>query len=317
MDKPVYIGLRPYLQKINFSIGSLCHRQKDLFHMHNYVQIWYVLSGTLTHTIGDETHHLTTGTCVAVPPHVIHNIDTTASEDTPIAISMTFNDVFLTSRGYTFCSYFDKHIIFDKYQIPYFYKFSDEQKATADSLVRAMLSKFTSTPQTPFDELSLLLADFLRLTCIKREDSRITARFLEQVSSINKAVAFLETHYAEKVTLSDLCSLTAMTHPGFTKKFRQFTGFTSMEYLHILRLSHARRLLTFTDDTLSKIAEAVGFYDKSRLIHAFREYYALSPTEFREQSRSRAYTLDFNAKPRLDRINSILQALEQNTDMLT
>ncbi|MBQ2743924.1 MAG: helix-turn-helix transcriptional regulator [Oscillospiraceae bacterium] len=314
MNKPVYIAQRPYLKKLDFSIGSLCHRQNDEMHMHNFTQIWYVLSGTLVHTIDDKTYLQTPGTCISVPPHIVHNIDTTTSEDTPIAISITFNDAFLTSRGYTICSYYDKNIIFDKYRIPCFYKFPDTQRAWADSLIRSMLSEFTATPKASFDELARLLADYLRLLCIKCEDSRITDRFSEQLHGINKAIDFLETHYAEKITLKDLCSLTAMTHPGFTKKFKYFTGFTSIEYLHILRLSRARKLLTFSDDTLDKIAWEVGLYDKSRLIHAFREYYGLSPTEYRTQSRERAYRLDFNTKPRTDKINNMLYALEQNHD---
>ncbi|WP_163222858.1 helix-turn-helix domain-containing protein [Bacteroides sp. 214] len=54
-----------------------------------------------------------------------------------------------------------------------------------------------------------------------------------------------------------------------------------MEYINLLRLNHARRLLASNNYTIDDIALESGFGSKSTLYRNFRERYKLTPVEFR------------------------------------
>lgn len=311
MNNSLLIIPNPMVSKHGIVLSSLCHRQRSEMHIHNYVHIWYALAGKSIHTAGDKTYVQNPGTCVVIPPHIPHCMDTTVSEETPVILSVCLNDNFLLSRGYNFCSYFDNRTIFQRYRVPDFYQFPKNERDHADELARGLLSGFSDYSKATLDAITQKLEKLLRLMCIKCENSRLTEAAIEQAGRVNTAIKYMEEHYREKITLDDLCKLTALSHYGFTKKFKEITGLTAMEYIHLLRLTRARHLLIFTEKSLSKIAEEVGFYDKSRLIHAFREYTELSPTEFREQERPNAYQEDFNTKKKRD----FLRELDRNSDV--
>ncbi|MBQ2742786.1 MAG: helix-turn-helix domain-containing protein [Oscillospiraceae bacterium] len=310
MSGSIHISPDPIVSKHGFSLSSMCHRAKTAMHIHNYVHIWYALAGRCVHTLEDRSYVQEPGTCVTIPPHMPHCVDTTVSDETPVILSVCLNDKFLLSYGYTFCSYFNKRVIFQRYLIPEFYKFTEDDRKVADELARSMLSEFSGYSETILDKLTHKLEAFLRLMCVRCEDSRLSEASIEQATRINDTIMFMEKHYMEKITLDDLCKLTALSHYGFTKKFKEITGLTAMEYIHLLRLHRTQHLLIFTEQSLSKIAEAVGFYDKSRLIHAFSDYFGDSPTNFRKRKRPDSYQQDFNTKKKRD----FLRELDRNAD---
>ncbi|MDF9831602.1 helix-turn-helix domain-containing protein [Parabacteroides sp. PF5-6] len=57
---------------------------------------------------------------------------------------------------------------------------------------------------------------------------------------------------------------------------------TVSEYLTLLRLDHAQRLLTDTDYTIEAIGADSGFGSRNTFYRLFREYYGLTPYEFRK-----------------------------------
>lgn len=310
MNNSPFVIPDPIVSKHGIVVSSMCHRQKTEIHIHNYVHLWYALAGECVHTLGDKTYIQSPGICIVVPSNMPHSIDTTGSEETPVIFSIYLNDDFLLSHGYKFCSYFDKRVIFRRYLIPEFYKLPEDDRERANELARSMLSEFSDYSKATLDSIFLKLELFLSLICIKCENSRLTEVSLDNARRVNTTIKYMEEHYRKKITLDDLCKLTALSHYGFTKKFKEITGLTAMEYLHRLRLTRARHLLIFTEKSLSRIAEEVGFYDKSRLIRAFREFTGFSPAEFRKQERPRSYQDDFNTKKRRDRLREIVR----NTD---
>ena len=64
--------------------------------------------------------------------------------------------------------------------------------------------------------------------------------------------------------------------------FKNKYGFTIYEYVLKLRMERAAELLAQPDIKISDIAERLGYADNHYFSKAFRNYYQLTPTEYRK-----------------------------------
>lgn len=76
-----------------------------------------------------------------------------------------------------------------------------------------------------------------------------------------------------------------MSRSHFAVMFRQLTGYTPHQYLLLVRLNHARRLIGQRNPPLSlaEIATAIGFCDPAHLNRHFRRFFGTTPAAFRSQ----------------------------------
>jgi AraC-like DNA-binding protein len=92
---------------------------------------------------------------------------------------------------------------------------------------------------------------------------------------------YLQENYADRITVSRAAGMLGLSDFQFMKFFRKATGTTFVTYLTRLRLAHAHRLLTETEQSIAAIAAAVGFSDQSYFDRRFRQQYLQSPREAR------------------------------------
>ena len=94
-----------------------------------------------------------------------------------------------------------------------------------------------------------------------------------------KARAYLAQNYSDpELSLTDLCHYLATL-------FKQKTGLNYSRYITSLRLEQAARLLTDTDDTALSIGYQVGYSAPNYFSCAFKKFYGISPSRYREQNR--------------------------------
>ncbi len=92
---------------------------------------------------------------------------------------------------------------------------------------------------------------------------------------IRRAVERLEKDFAEDLSLNELASLAKMSRSHFALMFRQLTGHTPHQYLLLVRLNHARKLIGQRNPSLSlaEIAATTGFCDQAHLNRHFRRFF--------------------------------------------
>lgn len=110
------------------------------------------------------------------------------------------------------------------------------------------------------------------------EDQR--TEFGDGKKTVQAITSFIQEHYREKLTLEDLASQTYLSKPYLSRLFSKHLGISFTGYLELLRLGHAKRLLT-GGDSLGKIAEESGFPSVNALILAFKRYWGVTPGEYR------------------------------------
>jgi len=94
---------------------------------------------------------------------------------------------------------------------------------------------------------------------------------------------YIETHYAEDISLEMLARKYALTPHGLIGKCRRHLGQTPMALLQEVRLQQSRRLLRDTSLSIGQIAEACGFKNVYYYSNAFKKCYGMPPSEFRKR----------------------------------
>ena len=123
------------------------------------------------------------------------------------------------------------------------------------------------------DALKLLLMTILR------DQSEIPEgeQFLGQV------MQYIDRHYNEKITLEQLAKRTHISKSYLTRRFRQFTGETIVNYINKLRIQYAREMLVNSEKNITEIAWAVGFDSPKYFHRVFKKETGESPAAFRRR----------------------------------
>jgi transcriptional regulator GlxA family with amidase domain len=89
------------------------------------------------------------------------------------------------------------------------------------------------------------------------------------------------------VDLDDLAARAAMSKRTFTRRFREETGVSPVNWINQQRLAHARHLLESTDLPVDRVAENAGFGTGGSLRLHLRASVGRSPSAYRETFRGR------------------------------
>ncbi|MET7850634.1 helix-turn-helix domain-containing protein [Streptomyces avermitilis] len=117
------------------------------------------------------------------------------------------------------------------------------------------------------------------------------AQYIEQPireladASTAAARTYALRHLEQPLALEDLAREASMSVRTLSRKFRQETGMTPMQWLAHQRLRHARRLLERTDEPVDRIAARSGFGTGTAMRTHFKETLGVSPRAYRHTFR--------------------------------
>ncbi|MDX9951246.1 MAG: helix-turn-helix domain-containing protein [Methylophilaceae bacterium] len=95
-------------------------------------------------------------------------------------------------------------------------------------------------------------------------------------------------HLDQPLSVDLLAEQAHMSRRTFTRRFRQATGNTVVDWLRHQRLALAQQLLESTDLSIEQIASRSGFGTTASLRQLFRENFRLSPASYRREFRGQA-----------------------------
>jgi AraC-like DNA-binding protein len=101
------------------------------------------------------------------------------------------------------------------------------------------------------------------------------------LNKVEQMACFIAQNYPEKLTVQQIGEFVKL-HPNYAMNLFQKTfGTTLIAYLTQHRVSHAQRMLSTTEETVTEIAFQSGFLSISRFNDAFRRACGCSPREYR------------------------------------
>ncbi len=104
-------------------------------------------------------------------------------------------------------------------------------------------------------------------------------RDLQQISEV---LRYLESHFDEGMTLSDLAKRVGLSAYQLDRRVRSLIGLTLSQYVTKLRIDHACHRLRQSDLAISAIAQECGYADQAAFSRQFRQSVSLSPAAYRK-----------------------------------
>jgi AraC-like DNA-binding protein/mannose-6-phosphate isomerase-like protein (cupin superfamily) len=99
--------------------------------------------------------------------------------------------------------------------------------------------------------------------------------------SLPKVVEYIQEHLTEKLTVQKLAQQISVSPRYLSQLFKKEYGYTVMTFIRNRKLSHSLVLLENPDLAISEIARQLGFSDIYHFSKVFKQYYGISPTEYR------------------------------------
>lgn len=94
--------------------------------------------------------------------------------------------------------------------------------------------------------------------------------------------AYLDEHYAEKITLDGLSTQFYINKYYLTRLFKEQFGVSINNYLLQVRITYAKQLLRFTKEKVEGIGRSCGIGDLNYFSRTFKKVEGMSPSEYRE-----------------------------------
>lgn len=237
-------------------------------HWHNYFEIEIIVDGTGSYIFNNTAYPISKGDAFLLTPVDFHEIETSS----PIElINVSFDEVWLSENMRTFLYTADltKMRRFD----------GDDYERL---VMAAELLRHECESQAP---CILQLLDYLLSHFVLRDEKQYVADANQtHLTGIKKAVAYMELHFREKVTLQELAALSGYNPTYFSELFRKFTGETYIERLTSLRINYAKALLS-RGLTVSDACFESGFGSLSNFLTVFKAKCGIPPSEYRRKNR--------------------------------
>ena len=98
---------------------------------------------------------------------------------------------------------------------------------------------------------------------------------------ISQVKSFLDEHYKEKLSLESVASHFFIDKHYLARLFKEHYGVTLVTYLQQVRITHAKRMLRFTDKSIEEIGLECGIGELNYFSRVFKKLEGVSPSEFR------------------------------------
>ena len=92
---------------------------------------------------------------------------------------------------------------------------------------------------------------------------------------------YLQTNYADNISLAELADLVGMSRFYLSRLFRREKGISLNAYQTQIKIDRAKKLLS-QEMPISQVASATGFYDQSHFGHHFKRLVGTTPGNYRK-----------------------------------
>ncbi|TDD03815.1 helix-turn-helix domain-containing protein [Nonomuraea deserti] len=140
---------------------------------------------------------------------------------------------------------------------------------------------------------SAVAADSARLAVVPLEREGGQAQFIVHAqppvprgSLLEPVLSWIEDNLAQEITLARLAARSGLSERTFSRRFREQTGTTPLQWLLRARVRRAQFLLETTDHGVERIAAQAGFGSATAFRERFRRVVGVTPQSYRSSFRT-------------------------------
>lgn len=243
-------------------------------HSHGDWELSYVVAGSGRRRLGDSYTDFGPGDLVAVAPGVAHcwEFDLASADESGNIVNITV----IFSRGFV-----ERMAAFPELADGARRFLSTESAIAFDDATAAEIATqlVGMRGATPVGRLASMAAIF----GIVATGSTVSVgrRSVSADDVMQRLRVYLECNYMRAVSLREVSDYFGRGKTTFCSMLRRRYNTTFSAVLNSVRISHARRLLADTSQSVAQIAYAVGYTDAAYFNRVFRRLTGMSPTAFR------------------------------------
>ncbi len=117
------------------------------------------------------------------------------------------------------------------------------------------------------------------MTSLKTDNTRVA-------EIIDKATIYFNEHYSENISIDKYSENNHVSTSWFIRNFKQYTGFTPMQYILSKRIYNAEILLQNPSYNVTEVSRIVGYANPLYFSRIFKKAKGLSPSEYRKSIKS-------------------------------
>lgn len=264
------------IEKLNVRLLSIYFSkdEKDwpsVLHTHHFTELFFVAGGGGNFLFRDKSYPIKTGDLIIVPPYLEHTEQSALNHPLQYYVIGIDGIIFQPETGESsgvqfFCNFPNQDLIAGLF---------------AQILYEVRSQSYGS------DKICQNLLEILILRIIRSQHlipvSMTSTHMTKECAQIKE---YLDTNYADHITLDTLTDLTHMNKYYMAHSFTKYTGQSPIQYLNQKRLDVACTLLRDTDHSISSISSSVGFSSQSYFTQSFRKKYGITPVKYRKENAS-------------------------------
>lgn len=127
------------------------------------------------------------------------------------------------------------------------------------------------------------LIEMVRVACNKYRELITEGCQSTALGIIKTAINFLHRNYTKEISLEDVSQVICLNPSYFSRIFKKELGMTFIDYLTKLRIDRAKKFLVQSSQSISEIADAVGYRDSNYFSRVFCKVEGVPPSEFRQK----------------------------------
>lgn len=240
-------------------------------HHHTHYEIYLLLSGERTVTIGDSTYQVKSGDAALFEGNISHrSVGITDYSGICIHFSKSYLEhYFLPEIVASYLSCFKTPVI----SIPEDYC----QKLLSWSRDESWRSA------TSYLLLARILTD-LSAFCRRQKKGTASSVSTNKASGPSRILNYIDTNYTIIQNVHEIAVSCGVSEAYIHRAVRQSTSFTVKEYINRLRLRHAIHEMECSDNSFATISKSCGFQSVTYFYRVFKKYYGVTPTQYRKRS---------------------------------
>lgn len=235
-------------------------------HWHEHVELIYVLEGEAIFEVNQMEVCAHKGDFIVANSNDLHSIYCTGKrmKDMVIIFEMDKISKTLAGKNALFNSYIQNDEIIGEY---------------IQGLCEEFTGKKSESRLMCKGLVYMLIAHLTRHHAVAILEEKNMVKRAKKLERINVVLDYVEKHYPEILSNTELARLIHVSENHFYYLFREIVGVAPHQYVNELRLKKAMNLLINGDYTLTQVAEKTGFTDYNNFGRKFKEYYGYPPSK--------------------------------------
>lgn len=254
-------------------------------HLHYLCEILFCYAGNMTVNIGSSSYSFQEGDLIVIPANTVHSIIFHGERehrylvvqfDLSYVVDFNFYDEYKCVLPFAT----DNNSYCKKIELT-----SKEREAIRKLLERTAINFLSNSYfkelQAKADICNVLQWISQHIPFYQNLDQDLDLH-MKAVNRVRPAIDYIDTHYAEEISLQQLADICNYSYSHFSKMFIKAFSVNPNNYIASIRVRKAEHLLHSTDMSITDIASTVGFNDVSYFIRVFRKHTGISPKKYRK-----------------------------------